>query len=326
MRSTSTRTIATTLLAASAATSAWIGFRYRRDIDHARRRVAAGSKVIATPCGSIECAERGSGPPILAIHGAGGGFDQGLLLAGPLASGHRVIAMSRFGYLRTPAPAHPSIVLQAQAHACLLDALDLQDVAVIAWSAGAPSALEFALKYPERCKALVLFVPGWFPPERRNLKRLGPVETIVFNRLLRSDFFFWALARFMPSLSDRTLLGTPATVVAAASPSDQARVAALLRQISPISERHIGLSLEGRLTTGDLSDSLESMAVPTLVISAEDDLYGTYANAQFIANHVPHAQFIGYRTGGHMLVGHNDEVVSSVHAFLHNHGADLESQ
>jgi pimeloyl-ACP methyl ester carboxylesterase len=265
----------------------------------------------------------GSGPAILAIHGAGGGFDQGLALAGPLATNHyRVIAMSRFGYLRTPAPSHPSIALQADSHACLLDALGVKSAAVIGVSAGAPSALEFALRHPARCTALVLQVPGWYPPDRRSFKRLGPLEVFVFNQFLRSDFLFWALARFLPSLSDRTVLGTPPAVVAAGSPSEQDRIATILRDILPVSQRQVGLSLEGQLTVADLSNTLESITAPTLAISAKDDLYGTYLNAEFIAHHIPHSMFTGYDTGGHMLVGHGDEVLSGVLAFLHDHGAD----
>src|ERR671923_138973 len=97
------RVTAIGLSIALAAAATWICYEYRSDIHHARARVATGSQVISTPCGPIEYAELGSGPAILAIHGAGGGFDQGLVLGGPLATkGYRVIAMSRFGYLRTP--------------------------------------------------------------------------------------------------------------------------------------------------------------------------------------------------------------------------------
>jgi pimeloyl-ACP methyl ester carboxylesterase len=307
------------LAALAAAGSTWIAYQYHRDIVRARARAATGSRVISTPCGPIEYAEVGSGPVILAIHGAGGGFDQGLTLAGPLAAnGHRVIAMSRFGYLRTPAPSQPSIALQADAHACLLDALGVKSAAVIGVSAGAASALEFALRHPARCTALVLQVPGWYPPDRRSFRRLGPLEALVFDQFLRSDFLFWVLTRFMPSTSDSTVLGTPPAVVAAGSPSERARVATILRDILPVSHRQVGLSLERQLTVADLSKPLESIAVPTLAISAEDDLYGTYMNAQFIAHHIPHSKFIGYHTGGHMLVGHSGEVTSSILSFLHD--------
>ena len=39
------------------------------------------------------------------VHGAGGGFDQGLELGDFARAGFRVIAVSRFGYLGTPLPA-----------------------------------------------------------------------------------------------------------------------------------------------------------------------------------------------------------------------------
>ena len=322
-----TRATAAILLLAVVAGVTWIAYQYHRDIGRARARAATGSRVISTPCGLLEYADIGSGSPVLSIHGAGGGFDQGLTLAGPLAEqGYRVIAVSRFGYLRTPAPRNPTIALQADAHACLLDALGVKSAAVIGVSAGAPSALEFALRYPARCTALILQVPGWYPPNRRSFSRLGPLEALVFDRFLRSDFLFWALTRFMPSTSDRTVLGTPPAVVAAADPSERARIATILRDILPVSSRQIGLSLERQLTVEDLSKPLESITTPTLAISAGDDLYSTYANAEFIAHHIPHAEFIGYRTGGHMLVGHNAEVIARVLAFLREHNADLRAE
>ena len=309
------------LLFALGAASILLRHWYHRDINRARARVATGSRVIQTPCGPIEYAEAGSGPALLSIHGAGGGFDQGLALAAPLArNGYRAIAMSRFGYLRTPVPSRPSIALQAAAHACLLDALGLRSAAVIGVSAGAPSALEFALNYSARCKALVLLVPGWYPPGASATERLGPMEAAIVNRILDSDFLFWALIQFFPTIAHRTVLGTPPAVVAAGSPREQERVAAILRNILPVRQRKIGLSLEGQLTVEGLSKPLESLTVPTLTISAEDDLYRTYANAQFIARHTPQCRFVGYHTGGHMVIGHDDEFLSTVIAFLNDHG------
>src|SRR5262249_14736413 len=51
---------------------------YRRDIHQARQRVSTGSRIVQTPCGPIEYALAGDGPPVLVVHGAGGGYDQGL--------------------------------------------------------------------------------------------------------------------------------------------------------------------------------------------------------------------------------------------------------
>jgi len=316
MKSRNVRLLAAAVLGALAAAAGWTAAEYQRDITRARNRVSSGSRVLTTPCGAIEYAEMGKGPVILSVHGAGGGFDQGLAIAAPFVSrGYRVIAMSRFGYLHTPVPAHASIALQADAHACLLDALGIRSAAVLGVSAGAPSSLEFALRYPERCTALVLIVPGWYPsPEAA--KRLAPLAEFVFSQVLRSDFLYWAMNRFLPALSERMVLGTPPEVVAAASASERARVASVLEIISPLSQRQEGLSLEVRFTIERLSKPLETISAPTLTISTEDDLYRTYDNARFIAQHVAHGRFIGYPTGGHLFVGHNDEVLAAVEDFL----------
>ncbi len=108
--------------------------------------------------------------PLLAVHGSGGGFDQGMAFAAPLATkGVRVIAMSRFGYLRTPMPADASAEAQADAFVCLLDALDIDTAAVMGGSAGALSALQMAIRHPDRVSALVLLVPlAWKPPTEAN--------------------------------------------------------------------------------------------------------------------------------------------------------------
>lgn len=308
-------------LAALGAGALWMGREYRGDIGRARRRIATGSRVIATSCGPIEYAEAGTGPPVLFIHGAGGGFDQGLEVGGPLARrGYRLIAMSRFGYLRTPAPDHPSIARQAEAHASLLDALEVRRAAVVGVSAGAPSAMEFALKYPARCQALVVLVPGWFPPGTSGARRLGRMEGMLFSRLVGSDFLFWAFTRFFPKSAQRAVLGTASAVVMAANARERERLAAMLKGILPVSRRSVGLSLEARLTVEELSAPLESMACPALAISVEDDLYRTCENARYIAWRIPGCQLVCYRTGGHLFVGHGEEMTSTVIEFLRGHG------
>ncbi|MBS0393804.1 MAG: alpha/beta hydrolase [Proteobacteria bacterium] len=305
------------VLTGLAAVIVWLSAAYRADIAGARARVATGGRIVATPCGPIEYAEAGEGPPILIVHGAGGGFDQGLALAASFApKGYRVIAPSRFGYLGTPAPAGASIGLQAEAHACLLDALGVPKSIVVGVSAGAPSAMEFALRYPTRCAALVLVVPGWFPARAGVPARVGPVVRAVLDWSLRSDVAYWVVARFLPSAATRTVMGTPTGVVAAASADEKARVAAMLRDILPISRRSIGLALEPTLTVEPLSRPLGEISVPTLAISAEDDLYGTWNSARYISRQVPHAQFLTFPSGGHLLVGHGEAVAAAIARFL----------
>ena len=60
-----------------AALLALIYASYRRDIGRAYDRIATGSQIAQTRCGPIEYAVAGEGPPLLSVHGAGGGSTRG---------------------------------------------------------------------------------------------------------------------------------------------------------------------------------------------------------------------------------------------------------
>jgi 2-hydroxy-6-oxonona-2,4-dienedioate hydrolase len=304
------------LLAAVA--SVVIHLSYRRELAAARERVAGGT-VVVTPCGPIEYAVAGQGQPVLVVHGAGGGFDQGLMLAAPLVErGYRVIAMSRFGYLRTPVPIDASAAAQAEAHACLLAALGIPRAGVIGASAGGPSALQLAIRHPERVSKLVLMVPAAFVPRPQGeaAVRVPPGVAALFDTALRSDFVFWALLRTAPNLMTRSLLGTPIEVIASASAGEQARVAKLLASILPVTPRRLGLLNDGDVTTHLTRYELERIAAPTLAVSVADDLYGTYDVARYTAEQIPGARFVGYPSGGHVFVGRQDAVTTELSDFL----------
>jgi pimeloyl-ACP methyl ester carboxylesterase len=292
---------------------------YQWDIAQARERISTRSQIAQTRCGPIEYGIIGDGPPVLAVHGAGGGFDQGLDFGASLASlGFRVIAMSRFGYLRTPLPADASAAAQADAHACLLDALNIPRAAILGASAGAPSSLQFALRHPDRCTALVLIVPAVFVPRASGAPSLqAPAATeFLFNTALKSDFLFWAAIKFARPILIKAILATPPAVVENASADEKARVDETLRHILPVSPRRLGLLNDAAVTSSLERYELERIGVPTLVMSVADDLFGTYDGARYTAEHVPHARFIGYPNGGHVWVGHQKEVISEIAAFL----------
>ena len=306
------------LAVATASAVASYGF-YRRALAAARARLAGASELVPTACGPIEYTAVGTGSPILIVHGAGGGFDQGLAIGAPLAAhGHRVIAMSRFGYLRTPLPADASAAAQADAHASLLDALGLERAAVVGVSAGAPSALQLAVRHPERVSALVLMVPAAFVPRAGGAEpvRTPPGTLQLFDTALRSDFLFLALQRVARSLMVRGVLGTPPELVSRATPLEQQRVAAMLEQILPVSERRVGLLNDANVTMHLERYPLERITAPTLAISAADCLYGTYDAARYSAEQIPGARFIGYPDGGHVLVGRNAAATSAIAEFL----------
>jgi hypothetical protein len=106
---------------------------FAHDLATARARLVGRSKTVATSFGTLEYAEMGEDEPVLVVHGAEGGFDQGIDMTGALAGrGYRLIAPSRFGYLRLTIASNPTTAMQADAYAQLLDHLGIDKVPLLA--------------------------------------------------------------------------------------------------------------------------------------------------------------------------------------------------
>ncbi len=319
MRSKPARVIWTLAAILALVSATWIYASYRRDIVPARERLASGSRIAQTDCGQIEYATTGDGPPILVVHGAGGGYDQGLDVAGSLAQrGFRVIAMSRFGYLRTPLPANASAEAQADAHACLLDALDIPRTAIMGVSAGGPSTMQFAIRHPERTIAVVLMVPAAYVPRANGEPSVKKPHwtQFLFDTALQSDFLFWGVIHVARSTVAHAILATPPELVENASLSEQERFHLMTQSILPVSRRRLGLLNDAAVTSTLPRYELERISAPALLISAEDDLFGTYDSARYTADQLSNARFVGYPTGGHLLLGHHDEAQAEIESFL----------
>ena len=287
--------------------------RYRQDIAAHEARIAHGSKIAATPCGAIEYGEAGSGEPILALHGAGGGYNQGLMIAGLIGPGFRVIAPSRFGFLNTPVPPDASVAAQADAYVCLLDELHVDAVHVFATSAGGPSALQFAVRHPARVKSLTLVSA---------LSTMRPVraEGAGPSAALLSDFGYWAVTTFAPGLA-LDALGLPAAAQAQMTPAERAHTLDVLHMMLPMARRALGNNTDivEQNLPGIEAMPIEQITAPALVVHAADDTLVPYAQGQYSAAHIPAAQLVTFDQGGHLVIV-KDAVWDAVRGFLAENG------
>jgi pimeloyl-ACP methyl ester carboxylesterase len=282
-----------------------------------------GSALTATARGEVEYADQGSGPPVLLVHGAGGGYDQGLLIGQTfVGEGYRFIAPSRFGYLRGPILPDGSPAAQADAYAALLDTLGIGPVAVVAFSDGGPSALQFALRHPDRTMALVMMsAKSQTPPPST------PLQEAVFESIFRSDYLYWAVsAAARPFLL--AMLGVSAEVQNLAAGTGQRLITAATDGMNPISLRRNGI-YHDRATLSVLPDEafqLEQITAPTLVVHARDDGLQPYGHGQNTATRVPSAQLVSYERGGHLLSLQIDDAREKVTAFVAQHMAGPASR
>jgi pimeloyl-ACP methyl ester carboxylesterase len=295
---------------------------YAAAMNEAQARIdPAQSRVIASRFGDVEYADVGAGAPVMMIHGTGGGFDQGLAFAKPLRdAGYRIIAPSRFGYLRSAFPDDPSPENQADALVDVMDALGVESAAIAGGSAGALSAIAFAIRHPDRTTALVALVPATYTPDRPPARPWSASQQSLAEAVLRSDFLFWAALKAAPGLMTRTLLATDPELVAAADPTERARVADILAGILPVSARAAGLLNDARQAGDPPSMALETIRAPTLAISLEDDRFLTADAARHIAATVPGAKLIVHPTGGHVWVGRNEQIFGEIDSFLNGIG------
>jgi pimeloyl-ACP methyl ester carboxylesterase len=95
----------------------------------------------------------------------------------------------------------------------------MSEAAVMGGSAGAQAATQFAIRYPQRTRALVRMVPAGYRPEPA--RETSRFNEWLFNTTLGSDFPLWLMLRFVPNIATRLLLGTPQAEYAAASPQER---------------------------------------------------------------------------------------------------------
>lgn len=312
------RAMLLTLGLALLAGAIWAELRYRQDLDAARERVSGRSLVLQTRWGQLEYAVAGDAgaPPVLMIHGTGGGFDQGLRFADALvARGLRVIAPSRFGYLRSDFPADPSLAEQADALASLLDQLGIERIAVVGGSAGALSASQFALRHPARCAGLVLLVPAANVRDRDPVE-FTPLQAWLVRWLLSSDLLFWLAEQTMPRLLIGTLLATDPALLDRVTPAERERAFTVLHELLPISARVRGLLNDGQQAGHPARMDFTKITMPALIVSTEDDRFGTAQTARDIAAQMPQARLVIFPDGGHLWLGRDATVADEVQGFV----------
>ena len=299
----------------------------------------SASEIAETKKGRIEYVDRGEGPTLLVFHDAPGGYDQAMLLGSLFTDeDFHLVAPSRPGYLRTPLTTGRSLAEQADAMAALLETLGIPRVAVLASSFGAPAAVYFAGRYPDKVSALVLLSPAAETSAAEEMGLRVDLGQLVNDRL-KGDFGAW-LALATLRKDPRKLL---AGIVRAESHATQAEGETLVDYILdqseqrewfesligtfvPPSAREAGVrnDLQQLRTSSQLP--FEQVVVPTLIVHGTADKLIPISGSEAMAARIPGAIFHRIDGAGHLLEfgPKAAEVQSKVLEFLREHsGAQL---
>lgn len=272
---------------------------YRRDINRSYERLRDQSAVMPSPYGDIEFTQGGSGPPVLVIHGSGGGYDQGeLLVEAMLGDDFHWIAPSRFGYLRSTFRDGATFDDQAHAYAHLLDELGIDRVAVVTMSHGGPSALLFAALHPDRVSSLTLVSAGVAASAVEDQEAANRKGEILV-RIYRYDALYWGMTRLFRKQFLR-LMGANDAVIAGLTPEQRDLAVRILDYMNPASPRFAGAAFDNRAAMPN--ERIAAIRAPTLVLHARDDALQLFHNAEFAAATIPDARLVSYDAGGHLLL------------------------
>jgi pimeloyl-ACP methyl ester carboxylesterase len=283
------------LLGPAVAIAIWFGLDTRR----AYARITGHSTVLSSPLGDIEFKRGGAGVPVLVVHGGGGGFDQGELIATAiLGEGFDWIAPSRFGYLRSTFREGATFDNQAEAYAHLLDGLGLPKVAVVALSHGGPSALLFAVLYPERVSSLTLLscgVASSSDASQVKANQKGDVLTTVF----KFEILYWVVRRFFRMRLMR-LMGAREWVIATLATEQRTLVGQVIDDMAPVSPRYAGVAFDNKAAMPN--ERIAAIRAPTLIVHATDDSLQIFHNAEYAAANIPGSRLLSFNRGGHLVL------------------------
>jgi pimeloyl-ACP methyl ester carboxylesterase len=275
-------------------------------------------EIIQTSRGPVEYLDSGTGPVIVALHGAMGGYDQSDILArtvGP--TGYRFIAVSRPGYLGTPLSVGASPADQADACAELLNVLRIPEACVMAISGGGPCAIHFALRHASRCRALVLLSTCGMPTKSRIPFSFRIMEFLArYPRVIR-----WMQKKAEGNLEKNLSRSIADPVVLArtlADPVARPLVEELtIGMFNRMNERVQGTDNDIRVSQ-TTAYPLEKVSVPTLVVHGTADKLVPYEqHGKVLGTRIPGAELLAVDGGEHVTIfTHRDLVRERVADFL----------
>ena len=272
------------------------------------------SQVYKSNHGDIEYLLKGEGPTILVSHGITGGVDQGIGFSEDfLGKGYRFLFVSRFGYLKSSMPDNPSPELQAEVYKELIDYLGIDNIFIFGNSAGGTSAIHFAISYSQNCIGLILLSsnapldnPSGHPPK------------VVF----KSNFLYW----FVMKLFGKSMLKmfVPKTVFENLPKQEIKQIIdEIYFSALPVTKRTKGILFDLFVSNPSINNEIrfDSISSPALIINADDDPATLVEGARTLARKIKNSNLLTFETGGHLLLGHAEEIKNQISKFASMHNS-----
>lgn len=212
-------------------------------------------------------------------------------------SGYSLLSMARPGYFNTMLTTGRTPADQADLFAAMLERLEMDSVIMWGVSGGGPAAMEFARKYPERCRALILQA-SYF---QRNGNR---DSTGWFKESLENEFGYWL------RLNTRKIFSE--------TQQERENIENHLQSIVPYPLIKNGLENDRIQLAAYQAPDLSEIECPILVIHGTEDKYNSYNQLSgMLASH-PGINNLIIEGGNHYSILYSGEeiIMDEIHSFI----------
>ncbi|MGB0384961.1 MAG: alpha/beta fold hydrolase [Ardenticatenaceae bacterium] len=276
------------------------------------------AKCVQIAKGTIEYSLEGDGAPVLVLHGGHSSCRETFGRGALLKAGFAVLTPSRPGYGQTSVSVGKTAADAADSMISLLDALQIDKVAVIAISAGGLTGLHLAATYPERVSKLVLesaVTQTWLSPDDATYK----IARKLFHP--RTERLTWGmlkrLVRLFPRFVFRQMAPSFSTlpmkeVMRTLSEEDLALFQQMIERQS--SGAGFMLDLDHHIEAG----VIDTITVPTLIVHSPHDNAVPFAHARHAHQRIPQSELLQANTWGHLiwLGADAQRIKAKINAFL----------
>lgn len=240
--------------------------------------------IVVTPFGAVGLDERGTGEPVLWLHG----YPHDRSLWGPQLAdpvpGFRFIAADLPGFGDSDRIAPPSLDAWADWVVALLDALDIPRAVIGGLSMGGYLAFALWRRHPQRVRALILADTRAGADTEE-----GKVKRRAMQELARTDG--------AGAIAEKMIEGMVGRTTRAVAPDAVTTLDLMMRRASPDA---IVDALQALIDRPDSTPTLATISVPTLILCGDEDVLTPVAESRAMLRAIDGSRLEVIPEAGHL--------------------------